>query len=305
VVTVDPTGRFVYAANFDSNTVAQFSIDAATGALSSLGTVPTGLSPYSVAVDPSGRYAYVTNQDDLNGGAASSVSQFTIGSDGRLTAIGTGVVSLPSGSKPYTIAVDPAGLHAYAANRGTSKIAQFNIDGTGALVPMTVPEVAAGNNSLFITINPAGTYAYVSNFGDVDHFIQGSVSQFSFDATGGLVAASPATTLTAGIFGPYPVAIAPNGLYAYFSNKYGPNVNQCVFAAGALDCSAGVIGAGSRPQYVAIDPFSKHVYVANYSDGGPGAVSQFDITGADGTLTNNAVPTVGTGNGPFSIVTTR
>jgi 6-phosphogluconolactonase (cycloisomerase 2 family) len=302
VVTVDPTGRFAYVTNFDSNTVAQFSIDAATGALSSLGTVLTGLSPYSVVVDPSGRYAYVTNQDDLSGGTASSVSQFTIGSDGRLTAIGAGVVGLPSGSKPYKIVVDPAGFHAYVANRGTSKISQFNIDGTGALVPMTVPEVAAGSNSLFITINPAGTYAYVSNFGD------NSVSQFSIDSsTGGLVAI-PANTLTFEVNGPYPVAISPDGQFAYWANKFDDSIKQCKFNPdGSLNCSAGTNGTGSRPQYVAIDPFSRHVYVVNNGIGGVGnTVSQYDINPIDASVTPiSGAPTVPTGNGPFSITTAR
>jgi 6-phosphogluconolactonase len=237
-----------------------------------------------------GRYAFVTNQAD------NTVSQFTIGANGALTANGT--ASLPPGSNPYTIAVDSTGNHAYVANRGTGKVSQFNIDGTGALVPMTVPEVAAGSGSLFITINPAGTYAYVTNFDPAK-----TVSQFSINATTGALTAV-ATVATGN--GPYPVVISPNGQYAYWSNKYDFDVAQCVFAAaGALDCSAGVVGAGAQPQYIAIDPFGKHLFVANYSAGGIGSISQYDITPADGTLTSNAVPTATTGAGPFSITTAR
>ena len=297
VVTVDPKGRFAYVTNYGSNTVAQFAIDAATGALTSLGApLPTGPTPYSVV--STGSYAYVTNQDDPRG-TNSSVSQFIVGSDGSLTANGS--FTLPTGSTPYAITVDPTDHHAYVANRGTSKISQFNIDGTtGALVPMSTPEVilTPGTGPLAVTIDPTGTYAYSDNF-DAK-----TVTTFSIDGSTGALAA--VTSTAPSVNGPYPVAISPNGSYAYWSVKFDSQVVQCFLAVrGALDCSAGAIGAGAQPQYVAIDPFSKHVYAVNFSSGGLGAVSQYDITPADGRLTNNAVPTVGTGNGPFSITTTR
>ena len=298
VVAVDPSGRFAYVTNFGSNTVAQFVIAQATGALSFNGLAATGSTPYSVVVDPTGRYAYVTNQDDPSG-TNSSVSQFTIGPDGKLT--GNGSFALPSGSKPYQVTVDPTGQHAYVANRGTSTVSQFNIDGTGALVPMTTAQVAAGTGSLFIAINPAGTYAYVSNF---DASPSPTVSQFSFDGTGALVASSPTTTVSTGN-GPYTVAISPNGLYAYWSNKYASNISQCSFASlGALNCSAGVIASGTQPQFIAIDPFGRYLYAVDFNAGGAGAVSQYTI-GVAGVLSANSVPTASTGNGPFSITTTK
>ena len=48
-VTVDPSGQFAYVANFDSNNVSQYGIEA-DGTLSALtpATVPAGTEPFSV-----------------------------------------------------------------------------------------------------------------------------------------------------------------------------------------------------------------------------------------------------------------
>jgi YVTN family beta-propeller protein len=52
-VAVDPSGKFVYVANSQSNNVSGFTIDAVTGALTSLGNAFTaGSSPFSVAITP-------------------------------------------------------------------------------------------------------------------------------------------------------------------------------------------------------------------------------------------------------------
>ena len=69
-VTVHPSGKFAYVTNTgtgspgfqDEHTVSSFAINAATGALTSIGApVAAGDHPISVTVDPSGKFAYVVN----------------------------------------------------------------------------------------------------------------------------------------------------------------------------------------------------------------------------------------------------
>ena len=60
-VTVDPSGRFAYVANSWSDSVSAYTIDPATGALTSIGVAPAGTGPLPVAIDPTGRFAYVAN----------------------------------------------------------------------------------------------------------------------------------------------------------------------------------------------------------------------------------------------------
>jgi len=80
--------------------LSQFTIDA-SGALSPMSpaTVTAGIRPRSVTVDPTGRYAYVANYGD--GINASTVSQFTIGTDGALNAMSPSTVA--AGIKPFSI----------------------------------------------------------------------------------------------------------------------------------------------------------------------------------------------------------
>jgi len=54
-LTVDPRGKFAYVVNSGDNTASAFSIDPASGALSSIAGSPfqVGTAPLSIVVDPS------------------------------------------------------------------------------------------------------------------------------------------------------------------------------------------------------------------------------------------------------------
>jgi len=83
-VVVDPSGRFAYVANANSNTISGYTIDASSGALTPLPGSPFAAGTFlaSVAVDPSGRFAYVAN----NG--SNTISGYTIdASTGVLTPL--------------------------------------------------------------------------------------------------------------------------------------------------------------------------------------------------------------------------
>jgi 6-phosphogluconolactonase len=51
-----PDGRFLYASERTSSTLTGFRVDAATGQLSLIGSVPTEKQPRGFAIDPSGRW---------------------------------------------------------------------------------------------------------------------------------------------------------------------------------------------------------------------------------------------------------
>src|SRR5713101_6224762 len=77
-VAVDPSGRFAYAASDafsvgETGNVFMYTINATTGALTSIGTIAAGSNPLSVAVDTSGRFAYVANAE-LFGGIGGTVN---------------------------------------------------------------------------------------------------------------------------------------------------------------------------------------------------------------------------------------
>jgi 6-phosphogluconolactonase (cycloisomerase 2 family) len=153
-VTVDPSGKFAYVANFSSGDVSAFSIDASTGALTAVSgsPFPAGSGPISISVDPSGKFAYVANHN------SSKVSAFSIdATTGALTAVGSSVTVAP-GSGPESITVDPSGKFAYVANYGDGinpgMVSAFGIDATtGALHTVTGSPFTAGTgpDSVIIT----------------------------------------------------------------------------------------------------------------------------------------------------------
>jgi 6-phosphogluconolactonase (cycloisomerase 2 family) len=52
-LAVDPSGQFVYAANYNSHSISAYVVDAATGALAAVGGSPfaAGSQPHAIAID--------------------------------------------------------------------------------------------------------------------------------------------------------------------------------------------------------------------------------------------------------------
>ncbi len=119
-VVVDPSGKFAYVATGNNpgsaGSVIIYTINATTGALTSIGTIATGTDPVSVAVDPAGKFAYVTNS------GSNDVSMYTINATtGALTSIGT----IATGTGPASLAVDPAGKFAYVTNSISNDVSMY------------------------------------------------------------------------------------------------------------------------------------------------------------------------------------
>jgi 6-phosphogluconolactonase len=83
-VVVTPDGKFLYGSNRGHDSLAIFSIDAATGKLTSVGHQPTGgKTPRNFAIDPGGRFLLAANQN------SDTVSVFRIDpSSGKLQPVG-------------------------------------------------------------------------------------------------------------------------------------------------------------------------------------------------------------------------
>ena len=62
-IAIEPMGTFAYAANFNSNNVSAYTIDAISGALKKVKGSPfaAGIEASSVTIEPTGRFAYVAN----------------------------------------------------------------------------------------------------------------------------------------------------------------------------------------------------------------------------------------------------
>ncbi len=95
-IHLTPNGRFLYSTERGSNTLAAFSVDAATGRLTALGTTPTETQPRGFAIDPTGRYLLAVGQLS-NRMTSYAIDQAT----GALTA----VANLPVGQNPNWVEI--------------------------------------------------------------------------------------------------------------------------------------------------------------------------------------------------------
>ena len=134
-IAVDPSEAFVYVCNSADNTVSVLSINSTTGALTLLGSYPTGTLPISVvALDP---YLYVANQ------GSSNVSVFSIAS---ATGILTQVTSSPfsAGTAPFFLVLDPNNLFLYVGSQTANTVTAFSINTSTGAIATTSQLATAG-----------------------------------------------------------------------------------------------------------------------------------------------------------------
>jgi 6-phosphogluconolactonase (cycloisomerase 2 family) len=223
-VTVDPSGKFAYVANGGSGPaiISMYTINGATGALTSIGTIAAGGIPNSVAVDPSGKFAYVANENDPPG-LAGNVAMFTIDSNtGALTSIGT----IAAGTDPGSVTVDPTGKFSYVANSSSNDVSMYTVNTTtGALA--SIGTIAAGTNPGSVAVDPTGKFAYVTNFKSND------VSMYTINSTTGDLTSTG--TIAAGT-SPTSIAVHPSGKFAYVTNFKSNDVSMY-----SIDTTTGVL----------------------------------------------------------------
>lgn len=267
--------RYAYVANYDTNDISAFKVNAATGALTWVSNTSTGTGPGSVVVNTNGTHAYVPNFD------SNDITAYAIDANsGALRQIGAPVAA---GTWPATMSIAPSGRFAYVANFISNSISIFRIDATsGALT--SIGTVATGINPRHLVIEPTGRFVYTANWGSRN------VSVFAVDATTG--ALSP-------VGSPLPVSGTPFNLTA---DRVGSHLYMTDFlsVAGAnsvsvlhIDQTTGALtaditnaSAGAHPIAMAVDASGRFAYVANNLNGAGGnSVSAFTVDTSSGAIT--------------------
>jgi 6-phosphogluconolactonase (cycloisomerase 2 family) len=257
---VDPSGRFVYVANQAANGVAQFSIDATSGALSSLtpASVSTGASaPLGIGADPSGRAVYVTFA-----AATSNVLGFTIGANGTLTQFQSGPVS--AGDSPRSVAFDAAGRFAYFGNQNSNDVTVFSIVANGVLSSPT-SAATKGSQTWTAALDPSGQFAYAVNQGS------GDVALFSVNPGNGSLSWQGSV---AARYSPGSIAFTrgTSGAITYTPRfAYTANLGSSDISAFRIDAGSGALtligtpvsSGGTNPFPVAADPSGQFLYVGH------------------------------------------
>jgi len=295
--------RYVYTANFDSDSVSAYSTEPVSGVLAAK-TVnnPPGVQPSAVASDGAG-HLYVTNH------GSNSISGYNIEVNGALTAMTDVDAGTPNsqsiistGPSPAAIKIHPSGKFAYVANSGggfdpaANSISAYSIDGSSGALAKIDTDAAVGTQYFIktketpraIAFHPGGGYAYVANY------TSGNVTLYSINALGALAEIETITTGTT----PYSIAVDTAGTYAYVTSWNTDMVWKYTIGAADGKLTSGVAAAtGNGPRAIEIDPSGTHAYVVNSSSGN---ISAYNI-GAGGVLTTVTNSPFSTGNNPISI----
>lgn len=288
-ITVDPSGRHAWVANYDSRFVSQYAVGA-DGTLTPTTTFETGvLKGVGVVPDRFGRVAFVDVGHPvavgLGADGALSVGDGTIFGPVSTFGVGTSVAD-PTGTfvlvghtslSTYTVgtesggfggvgvpstwaqpgisgvAMDPLARYAYASDLATDSVHQFTVDGDGALTAMTPPTVAAGSRPAWVTLDPTGRFAYVANSAmRLEPVVPGTVSQYAIGGDGSLTPLTPATVGTGGQ--PFQITLDPTGRFAYVANYADDTVSLYTVGAdgGLLPMSTATVDVGDQPRFVLV-----------------------------------------------------
>ena len=296
---VDPTGRFLYIANDNTNDVAALQINTADGTLSCIGgvatpcpTSPAGSFPIGIAIDRLGKFVYATNIND------NTVSGYLVSPNGSLSALAPPApATFLTGAGPGFPAIDATNKYLYVPNSGDGTISAYQIDSTtGALTPVTGSPFAGpgGSGPTMAVSDPAGKFLYVTdeNNNEVDAF---QIAAPSATTPGAL-------TLVSGTGGTLPTGNLPIGLAVDAGGGFIVVVNQSddTLTYYSLNSSTGAMSAGrtvaSRavPQFVNLyngtaAPVIAPATVEAANAGTSSDVSSYIVNPSTGALT--AAPT--------------
>jgi 6-phosphogluconolactonase (cycloisomerase 2 family) len=259
-VAVTPNGQFLYTATGDgSNTIGEYSVDTETGALTSIGTIANGDSPYDVAVDPSGRFVYAVAID------TNSVYGYKINST-------TGVLTSISGSPfttdvvaPDSVAVDPTGRFLMVGNYCcTGGVSVYSINTSNgkltAVKGSPFPPPSGGADPASVTVDPTGRYVYAASSSGGGTT---GVVAYSITASSGKLTAIG--TVLPGGGNPWSITTDVLGKYVYMTDNdttlYGYTINNTTGELTALAGSPFTADVSTRG--IAADPSGAYLYLSN------------------------------------------
>jgi len=259
-IVCSEVGRFAYVANAADDTISEFSIDSTTGALTAVGTVATGTSPFAITGSPDRRHVYVVNQ------VSNNISEFAVNAtSGALTAIPGSPVA--AGTDPQALAFDPSGAYLYVANNGSNDLSAYAVNAsTGALAPLPIATYATGTGPTAVSVDSTGKFVFVVNNGGSD-----DISAFAITTGTGELTPVAGSPFDAGGIPPVGMVFVDSaGLYGLFVTTFDIFLGSGLVTFSA-DHDTGALTALRSPavtvdHYIATDRNGGCLYVTTGGD---------------------------------------
>jgi 6-phosphogluconolactonase len=242
-----PAARFLYGSQPSANQVLGFSIDNATGAVTSLPAIGTGTAtgPSGITISPDAKFLFVALA------SAGAVQTYSIQSDGALTPAG---LAVPAGTAPTGLALSPDGKTLYVTDSSAHTLRAFGVSSAGGLNDLGQQD--AGTSPTGVVVSPGNSNVYVLDAG------ASKVLKFPI-LTGGAVGAGSQAADTGAA--PSSIAIASNGTSLFVTNQTDGSVSGYeVTSNGALTAHFGSpFSTGAAPRQVVVSPTPPYAFVAN------------------------------------------
>jgi 6-phosphogluconolactonase (cycloisomerase 2 family) len=269
-IVVDDAGRYVYAVNAGSNTIASFRVH--PDGLERVDVVPSGgTMPTSITVHDDVVYV-------LNAGGDGAIAGFTANKGDLEPLAGSARPLSAAGTAPAQVSFTPAGDRLIVTERATQRIDVYDVDRDGyASGPSVV--ASSGVTPFGFGFDNKGHVIVSEAFGGAPD--GSAVSSYDL-ADDGLAVVSPSvgTTETAACW----IAVTGNGRYAYAGNAGGSITGYAVSPAGdlaILDADGRTASPGAGTFDLATSRNSQFLYGRL----GNGTVAAWAIA-ADGSLTD-------------------
>src|SRR5207237_3968497 len=165
-MAADPTGRFLYVANFvngTSDTVSGFSIAADSGGLGPIPGSPfPAQRPTGVAIHPSGKFAYVASGNGID-----RILIFKVDPATGALCCATAAPPVPLPRNLQSVALDADGKFLYAvsgspSNGAPSAVTAFQVDEKTGKLSQVAASYAVPAGALAAAVDPSGKFLYVA-----------------------------------------------------------------------------------------------------------------------------------------------
>ncbi len=189
LLAADPTGRFLYSAEFAGDMVDAFAIDPDTGALSfvtgsgATSSFGTGVGPWTIVIGPSGRHLYVSDNGNGASQTNGTVSVFSIDAQNGTLSADPNLAT--SNIQPLGLVMGPKGRRLYVATQTGALdvfVRQDPLSANGAWNP--TPTVIPGNftNAYGLALSDNGKTLYVLDNCTAPNYNNGSIQALAVPA---------------------------------------------------------------------------------------------------------------------------
>jgi 6-phosphogluconolactonase len=279
-VAFHPNRKFLYAVNEGEATVSAFAIDAKSGNLTLLNSLPSqGGAPCHLVIDPTGQNVLAAN---YSGGSCICIP---IGADGKLGKASSFQQHQGPKKNGHSIHVDKANKFALCCDLGLDKVIIYTFDADkGTLTPHGAFNTPKGAGPRHFAWHPDGKTAYINGESDL------TLIACDYDSEKGkLTQTQVLSTLPKDVKrkggSTAETVVHPSGKFVYVSNR-DPYNSIAIFSIDQKTrklTAVGHQGMGVKtPRNYAIEPSGRYMLVANQSSGN---VIVFKIDQTTGELT--------------------